>query len=83
MGSLLVTLLNLASFVFIARALSSWFRVGPDSPFRPVIDVIHRITEPVLAPIRGVLPSMGGLDLSIIIVILGIRLVLVPIAASL
>ncbi len=83
MGSLLVTLLNLASFVFIARALTSWFRVGPDSPFRPVIDVIHRITEPVLAPIRGVLPSMGGLDLSIIIVILGIRLVLVPIAASL
>ena len=83
MGSLLVTLLRLASFVFIARALSSWFRVGPYSPFRPVIDIIYRLTEPVLAPIRRVLPAMGGIDLSTIIVILGINIVLIPIVAGL
>lgn len=83
MGSLLVTLLRLASFVFIARALSSWFRVGPDSPARPIVDGLYRITEPVLAPIRRVLPPMGGLDLSVFAVILGINIVLIPIVAQL
>ena len=65
-------LLQLVWFVFIARALVSWFRVGYDSPFRPIIDGIYRITEPVLAPIRKVLPPMGGLDLSVLVVIIGI-----------
>lgn len=83
MGSLLVTLLRLASFLFIARALSSWFQVGPDSPVRPLIDTIYRLTEPILAPIRRFLPPMGGLDLSTIVVILGINIVLIPIVAQL
>ena len=82
MGSFLVTMLSLASFVFIARALSSWFRVGPDSPVRPVIDAIYRVTEPVLAPIRRFLPPLGGIDLSTIIVILGINIILIPIVSG-
>ena len=35
-----------------------------------VAEFLYRITEPVLAPIRRVLPSMGGLDLSPIVLIL-------------
>lgn len=81
-SNVLVVLLNLAMIVFIARAIISWFPVRLDSPFRPVVDTLYRITEPVLAPIRRVLPPLGGIDLSVLIVILGIRIVLVPIAQA-
>ena len=78
----LVALLNLVTIVFIARALVSWIPVAHDSSFRPVVDALYRVTEPVLAPIRRVLPPMGGLDLSVLIVILVIQFLLTPIAAS-
>ena len=81
-GNPLVLLLNLVTIVFVARALVSWLPIGFDSPFRPVVDVLYRVTEPVLAPIRRVLPPMGGLDLSVLVVIFGIRFLLVPAAAS-
>lgn len=83
LGNIIVNILNLVVFLFFARAIISWIRIGPDSKFRPVVDVIYAVTEPFLAPIRGVLPSMGGLDLSVLVVIFGIRLVLIPLASGL
>ncbi len=83
MSSLLLYLLRIASLLFVARAILSWIRIGPDSPFRAISDVIYRVTEPVLEPVRRVIPPMGGFDISIIVVILGINLILVPIAAAL
>lgn len=71
----IVLLLNLATLVLIARAILSWFPIGFDSPLRPVSDLLHRITEPVLAPVRRVLPPMGGFDLSILIVLVMIRVI--------
>ena len=57
-------------WIVIARAILSW--VSPD-PFNPIVRFIHNVTEPVLYPIRTKLPlSFGGLDLSPIIVFLGI-----------
>jgi YggT family protein len=82
MRSILILLLNLATIVFIVRALLSWFPIGHDSPARPVVDLLHRITEPVLGPIRRVLPPMGGLDLSVFLVILIIQIVLRPLVVS-
>ena len=35
-------------------------------------DFLHRITEPVLRPVRNLLPSMGGIDISPVIVILAL-----------
>jgi len=78
MAEIIIRLLQLASFVFIIRALLSWIRIGGDSPFAPVARAVYNITEPVLAPIRRVLPPLGGLDLSVIAVILGINYLLVP-----
>lgn len=75
MTNLIAMLLNLLVLLLIVRAVLSWVRIGPDSPFRPVVDVIYRITEPILAPIRGILPSMGGFDLSPLLLIIAIRLV--------
>ncbi len=71
----LVALANLANLVIvayiwilIARAVLSW--VSPD-PYNPVVRFLHRVTEPVLRPVRERLPSFQlGLDFSPMIVIL-------------
>ncbi|MFT7600094.1 MAG: YggT family protein [Acidimicrobiales bacterium] len=79
----LVSLLRLVSFIFLARVILSWFRPSPGSPIYPIVDVIERITEPVLAPIRRVLPPMGGFDLSSMIVLIGINWILIPVVRGL
>ena len=62
--------LNIFMWIVIARAILSW--VSPD-PFNPIVRFIHNVTEPVLYPIRTKLPiNFGGLDLSPIVVFLGI-----------
>jgi YggT family protein len=48
----------------------------PGSPVAPVAQFLYRITEPVLAPVRRALPSMGGIDLSPLVVILGIQILM-------
>jgi len=77
MGNTLELILTIAMFVFIARAIASWIRVGPESPVYPVINTLNKITDPVLVPIRRLLPPMGGFDFSVLIVILFIRFVLI------
>lgn len=55
--------LTLYMWIIIARALVSW--VNPD-PYNPIVRVLYRATEPVLAPFRRLLPPYrtGGIDLS-------------------
>lgn len=60
-GGLLRFLLELYSWLLIVRVLISW--VSPD-PYNPVVQFLVRATEPVLAPLRRLLPALGGLDLS-------------------
>lgn len=79
MVSVLILVLRLISYLFLARALASWFRPNPSSPLYSAIEGLNRITDPVLVPIRRVLPPMGGMDLSVIVVILGINFFLIPV----
>ncbi|HYU16915.1 MAG TPA: YggT family protein [Candidatus Acidoferrum sp.] len=67
-------LLGLYSWVIIAAALISW--VSPD-PRNPIVMFLRQATEPVLAPIRRLLPpgKTGGLDLSPLIVVVAIQFV--------
>ena len=60
--------ITLLTWLIIIRALLSW--VNPD-PYNMIVQILHRITEPILAPVRRILP-MGnlGLDLSPIIALL-------------
>jgi YggT family protein len=67
--------LQLYVYVLIAGAVLSWLiAFNVVNPRSPVVSAIGRflyaITEPVLRPIRRMLPDMGGLDISPIIVIL-------------
>ncbi len=59
-------LLTLYIWIIIARCVISWIM---PFPFHPVIRFIYRITEPVLAPARRIIPPISGFDLSPIIVI--------------
>jgi YggT family protein len=82
MANLIVQLLNLVTLVLFVRAILSWFPIGYDSPVRPVADLVHRITEPIVGPVRRILPPMGGFDLSVMLVILAIQVVLIPLVRS-
>ena len=68
-------LVNLYAFVIIARAISSFFPVSPSSPFAAIVDVLYRLTEPVFAPIRRVMPPMGGLDFTPLVVLLALQII--------
>ena len=64
--ALLLTILNIYSFVLFGRAIMSWF----DPTFSSTIGrLIYDVTEPVIAPIRQVIPPIAGLDLSIMVTI--------------
>ncbi|MDX2055329.1 MAG: YggT family protein [Polyangiaceae bacterium] len=65
------TLIDLYSAVVFAAVVVSWIRV---SPANPAVQLLHKLTEPVLAPIRKVLPSGGGLDFSPMVLLIGLRL---------
>ena len=63
-------LLSTYMIIIIVRALISW--VNPD-PYNPIVRILHAVTEPVLYPIRRRLPlSVGGIDLSPIVVLIAI-----------
>ena len=56
--------INILTFAIVARALFSWFSPGFTNP---IARFLFEITEPVLAPIRRVLPRMGMFDFSPIV----------------
>ena len=62
---MLIRLLDIYSIILLIRVLMSW--VNP-SPFNPIVQIIYRLTEPVLAPVRRILPAFGPIDLSPIVV---------------
>ena len=67
--------LNIYTWLLIASAVLSWlvaFNVvnTRNDVVRTVWDFLYRVTEPVLRPIRSMLPNLGGIDVSPIIVLL-------------
>jgi YggT family protein len=83
---ILYFLAELYVIVLIVRALMSWFPVHPGSALYGVVRLLDRVTEPVLRPIRRILPPIraGGMaiDLSIIVAILVIEFVVVRLIAA-
>lgn len=60
--------------ILLARVLMSWI---PNLDYsNPIVRFLHQATEPVLAPIRSALPPMGGIDLSPLVVFLGISILM-------
>ena len=67
---LLATLIDLYSLVVLVAVILSWLPQGRHSR---LARVVYGVTEPVLGPIRRVLPPMGGLDLTPMLLLIGLR----------
>jgi YggT family protein len=71
---LLCALVTVYLVVVLARALLSWFPIRPGTPVATISLLLRDLTEPVLAPLRRVIPPVGMLDMSafVLIIALGI-----------
>ena len=69
--SLLLLVLDGYTLVVFVAVILSWIRLEPDNP---LLRITNTLTEPVLSRIRRVLPVFGGLDLSAMVLLLGLRL---------
>ncbi len=72
---ILVDIINLLFGAFyillVASIILSWVRVSPYHPtWGPVVRFVNGVIDPILNPIRRIMPPMGGLDFSPMIVIL-------------
>jgi YggT family protein len=68
---MLSLLFNAYSLVVLLAVIASWLKLAPE---HPLVRVTSALTEPLLTPIRRVIPSMGGLDFSPMVLLFALRL---------
>lgn len=68
---ILSLVLDAYSLVVLVSVVVSWLSLAEDNP---IVSVTRTLTEPVLGPIRRLLPSSAGIDISPMLLLLGIRL---------
>ena len=71
-GELLVSVITLYEGLIILRAILTWF-VSPQTN-NSAIDLLKRLTDPVLDPVRKALPATGSIDFSPLVVLIGLEL---------
>ena len=67
---LLIRLIDVYSLIVVASVVVSWTTVPRE---HPAARLLAQLTEPVLGPIRKVLPPMGGMDFSPLVLLIGLR----------
>lgn len=78
-GSFIIMLVNVLTFAIFIRVLLSW--VDPQGGW-PVTRILHEVTEPVLGPIRSVMPSVGMFDFSPMVAILLLQVIGMAVAQA-
>lgn len=73
---LLCALFQVYFIVLIARIILSWFPVQPGTALASIASVIYNVTEPVLGPVRRLIPPLGMIDLSPLIVFIGLQILM-------
>ena len=71
-------IINIFLFAILIGVIMSWINPGS---YNPAISLIHSLTEPLLVPVRRRMPQMGGLDLSPMVVMVGLvvlEMLLIP-----
>lgn len=71
-AELLSQLINIFFFAILALAVLSWFSPLAHSP---IIEALYRVCEPLLKPVRRIMPVIAGFDLSPIPVLIGLKLI--------
>ena len=77
LAMLIDKVIDIYTWIVIAGAIMSWLVafgvVNVSNKFiRMAVDILYRLTEPVLRPIRRILPNLGGVDISPVILLLGL-----------
>ncbi|MCU1379618.1 MAG: hypothetical protein JWN29_2601 [Acidimicrobiales bacterium] len=76
MTQIVCAVLNIYLLALFVRIILSWFPINPGSVMAQVFSVLYTITEPVLGPVRRAIPPIGmGIDISPLILIIGIQVV--------
>ena len=70
--TIVCALITAYTVVLFARAIMSWFPIRPGTPWASIYGVLLDLTEPVLAPLRRVIPPAGMFDLSFLVLIIGL-----------
>ena len=73
-SSLLTLILNMYFWAILVRALLSW--LNPD-PYHPLIQVLDRLTDPVIRQFRKIIPVFSGIDLSPLAALIVIQVILI------
>ena len=68
----LVLMCNILSFAILLRAILSWF---PISPNNSLVVVLFQVTEPFIAPLRRVIPSLGMMDITPLVAMVLLQIV--------
>ena len=71
---LLVTAIQLYSYVLLARIILSW--IPNLNRSNPIVRFLYQITEPVLEPVRRAIPPLGTIDISPIVVFIGLNILI-------
>lgn len=84
--NLLAVIIDLYTWALIVSAILSWLVafnvVNTRNRFIYMVgDTLYRLTEPVLGPIRRMMPNLGGIDISPLLVILVLQMVIKPVLA--
>lgn len=73
MTDVICAILSIFQLVLLARAITSFFPVTPGTSFAQIVDVLYKVTEPVLAPLRRIIPPLGMFDLSFLVLLIGLQ----------
>lgn len=65
-------LIDVLSVLIIIRAILSWF---PINPYNPVISFLNQVTEPILAPLRRIIPRLGMIDITPMVAIIILQVI--------
>jgi YggT family protein len=68
----IVNLCQVLAIIIFVRAILSWFAI---SPYSPIVVFLDRITEPILAPLRRIIPRLGMVDITPMVAIITLLLI--------
>ncbi len=75
----IATVLEVVAFLLVARALTSWF---PDLRRYQIVQILYDLTDPIIEPLRKLIPPIGMIDLSVMITVLALFLIAESLRAS-
>lgn len=71
---LICSLISVYFIILFARIILSWFPLQPGTALASIASIVYQLTEPVMGPVRRLIPSIGMIDISPIVVFFGLRI---------